>query len=112
MALTYSSSGGSGTRSAAASAWLYHVGLDAFAAGEHLRHGRRVAAAFALLLTRDLGIFATVLRKGGGTEAMTRLSIALAAVTDIAAAAALRGDLPLADFETDRAISQFGLRAS
>lgn len=96
-------------RCASASAWIYHVGLDAFAAGEHLRHGPTAAAPFIVLLLRDIAIFQTMLRAKGGTATTTRVAIALAGATDLLAARVVREGLPIDAFETDRAISQFGL---
>ncbi|MEW6154731.1 MAG: hypothetical protein AB1673_12175 [Actinomycetota bacterium] len=95
--------------SASASAWLYHLGLDAFSAIEHFRRDPRSAGPFGCLLLRDVVAFASVYCDKGGSQAVTKALISMAAATDLVAAHALRQHIPATAFEADRAMSQFGL---
>jgi hypothetical protein len=98
-------------RSASASAWVYHMGLDLFSAGEHLAAGRRVSTILGVLAARDFALFQTVVRSPERSSALTRAGVAIALVSDLLAARGLRTSIPQAVFERERSISQFGLSA-
>lgn len=98
-------------RCASASAWVYHMGLDLFSAGEHLGAGRRVSTILGVLAVRDFALFQTVMRSPERSSALTRLAVGIATLSDLLAARGLQKLIPQAVFERERSISQFGLSA-
>lgn len=98
-------------RCASASAWVYHLGLDLFSAGEHLGAGRRVSTILGVLAARDFALFQTVMRSPERSSALTQVAVGIATLSDLLAARGLQKIIPQAVFERERSISQFGLSA-
>lgn len=92
----------------ASSAWLYHLGLDAFCFGEHSLKHRRAGGVLGALLLRDAGIAAAVVRSKDAQRTAGLAAVA-SFVSDAFATSLLRKRLPKAAFITDRSLSQFGL---